>query len=446
MGKNKIANLLIEKLAFPNVGIAFDLERNKNIYVKGTLPSQLVEVYIKKDKGQLLKILEPSKEEITSLCEDFLFCGGCSFQNIPYDYEIQLKEEMALSLYKDYDYNYLGFEKATEIEGYRNKMEYSFGDSQKGGKLALGMRKRGCGYEVVTSKHCNIVDDDYRKILNITLDYFTNTDLQFYHKKLKTGSLRHLVVRRSKYTNQILINLITTSNFNLDLAPFVDKLLNGGLTGTIVSIFHTINDSVADIVQADKLTLIYGTNHFTEKLCGLQFKISPFSFFQTNSIGAQKLYDDIKKLVANCHKKDIIFDLYCGTGTIAQIVSDTCKEVIAIELVEEAISSAKANAEINNITNCTFIAGDVLKEIDNIDKLPDIIILDPPRDGIHKKAITKIIDFGAKNIIYISCKPTSLARDIQIFLQNGYKLTNIKLHDLFPRTYHIETIALFEKI
>ena len=446
MPKYKNVELTIEKMEFPNTGIAH--YENTKIKIKNTLVNQKIEALVAKGKGRIVKVLEKSPDEIAPLCEDFSICGGCSYQNISYEYELKLKEDAVLQLFNFLDrYEYLGLECALSSGEYRNKMEYSFGDEEKGGNLALGMRKRGSSYEVVTSKHCNIVDGDYRTILDTVLDYFQNSGERFYHKKTHQGTLRHLVVRKGKFTGEILINLVTTSAYSADLDEFTKVLLPLNLDGNIVGILHTINNSVADIVKPDKINILYGRDFYTDEILGLKFKISAFSFFQTNSCGAQRLYSTVRDFVLQCKEKDgIIFDLYCGTGTIGQILSSVTKEVVGIEIVEEAVQAATENAKQNNITNCTFITGNVLDIVDTIEKKPNIIILDPPRDGIHKKAIKKIIDFDAPSIIYVSCKPTSLARDLEIFIEHGYVVKKLKLHDLFPRTYHVESVALLEKV
>lgn len=447
----KIINqeICIEHIEFPNIGIGyFD---GKKIKVKNTLPNQIVNVNILKRRrcyeGRIVNIVKKAQEEIDTLCLDFGLCGGCTYQNIPYEYELNIKKNMVLDLLKEgciNSYEFLGIEPSPLRESYRNKMEYSFGDNEKGGKLALGMRKRNAFYEVITSKNCNIVDRDYNLVVNSTLEFFSNSDETFYHKGNKKGTLRNLIVRKGKFTEEILINLVTTSTLNSKLDLFIKNLLSLKLKGKIVGILHTINDSVSDAIKPEKVITLYGKNWFTDELLGLKFKISAFSFFQTNSAGAESLYLTVKEFIGSSQDK-IIFDLYCGTGTIAQILSKNAKEVIGIEIVEEAIEAAKENASLNNIKNCRFISGNVLEEVDKLHIKPDIIILDPPRDGVHPKAINKIINFNAEKLVYISCKPTSLVRDLKIFIENGYRVEKIKIHDMFPRTYHVETVALITK-
>jgi len=448
--KNLTSEVTITELNFPNKGVGFFNE--KRVIVKNTLVGQKLRVTMSKKKGnydgRILEILEKSNIEIEPECIDFGTCGGCTYQNIPYHEELKIKEKMVLELLSNgdiKDFKYLGIESSKSPQGYRNKIEFSFGDEEKGGELALGMRKRQSFYEVVTSKNCNIIDSDYKKILLEVLKFFKNSNESFYHKSTHTGTLRNLVIRKGYFTGEILINLITTSNFCTDLSPLLDKLLNIPLDGKIVGFLQTENNSVADVVKNDKMILIYGQNYFHDKLLGLKFKISPFSFFQTNSQGAEQLYTTVKQFLETSENK-IVFDLYCGTGTIAQIISDNAKEIVGVEIVPEAIDAANENAKLNNISNCKFIAGDVLKVIDELKVKPDILILDPPRDGINLKVIKKLIKFRAEKIIYISCKPTSLVRDLGIFMEFGYKTEAVKLHDLFSRTYHVETICLMTRV
>ncbi len=450
--KNEEIELEIEGLEFPNKGFAF-VDEDK-VTVKNTIPGQTVRVSIRKKKGNyegnLKEIIKKALYEIQPLCDCFATCGGCTYQQLAYDTELELKQNMVLDLLKEADiqgYEFLGIVGSPLTEGYRNKMEFSFGDTGKDGELSLGMRKRNSYYEVVNAGACNIVDEDVRQILREVLSFFKANDEKFYNRTRNTGYLRHLVVRKAYFTGQILINLITVSEHTdkrYTLDPLVDSLLQLTLDGAIVSILHTINTSLADVVKADQMHVLHGTDYFYEKLFDLQFKISPFSFFQTNSVGAQTLYTSVKSLLGDCRDK-IIFDLYCGTGTIAQIVSAHAKKVIGVEIVEEAIDAAIENATINHITNCEFIAGDVLHVVAEITEKPDIIILDPPREGIHPKAIYKIIAFGAEKIVYVSCKPTSLVRDLAVFQAEGYVLEKLGCVDMFPRTGHVETIVLLQR-
>ena len=359
--------------------------------------------------------------------------------------ELRLKERQVKRLLENAGIcvqSWEGIVPAPSETGYRNKCEFSFGDEEKDGDLALGMRKRMSYYEVVTLKDCNIVDADYLRIIEGTLQFFQERRVPFYHKARHDGSLRHLVVRKGAATGEILINLVTSSEVPFSVEEFKDMLLGLELDGSVCGILHSVNDGLADVVKSDEMRLLYGRDFFMEKLFDLEFKVSVYSFFQTNSAGAEKLYSIVKEFAGDVADKTV-FDLYCGTGTIGQIMAEAgSKKVIGIELIEEAVVAANENAKCNHLENCTFLAGDVLKMVDELEERPDLIIVDPPRDGIHPKAIGKIIAFGAPEIVYVSCKPTSLARDLEIFQQEGYQVERVKLMDMFPRTVHVETVVL----
>ena len=239
--------------------------------------------------------------------------------------------------------------------------------------------------------------------------------------------------------------MITTTQEEQDLQPYVDALLALPLQGKITGVLHTKNDSVADVVQSDETVLLYGQDYFYEELLGLKFKISQFSFFQTNSLGAEVLYETAREFLGDIsddgRNDKTVFDLYSGTGTIAQLLAPVAGKVIGVEIVEEAVKAARENAKLNNLNNCEFIAGDVLKVIGDIKEKPDFIVLDPPRDGIHPKALQHIIDYQVDRIVYISCKPTSLARDLDIMIEQGYRMERVVAIDQFPGTGHVETVV-----
>ncbi len=439
----------INDIEFPNKGIG--TFNGKKTVIKNTISGQKVIADIKKKKGQyegyLKKTVKKADYETEPLCPAFGLCGGCTYQNIEYEKELEIKKKTVLDLLEKSGisgFEFMGIKGSPDTEGYRNKMEFSFGDNGAEGKLCLGMRKRNSYYEVVNADICRIVHEDIRKILSTVLEFFRNSKESFYHKTRHTGSLRHLLVRRGHFSEEILIGLVTTSDIKTDLTPLIDDLLSIELKGKIKGISHIINDGVADTVKADKVIKLYGEDHFTERLLGLNFKISTFSFFQTNSAGAEVLYSTVRDFVEN-KNNNVIFDLYCGTGTITQLMSCNAKKAVGIEIVEEAVKAAEINAELNGISNCKFIAGDVLDMVDKLEDEPDLIILDPPRDGIHPKAISKIIDFNAPRLVYISCKASSLSKDLKIFEENGYKVEKICCVDMFPRTYHVETVVLLSQ-
>ncbi|MBU5479539.1 class I SAM-dependent RNA methyltransferase [Eubacterium sp. MSJ-13] len=525
MKKGNIYEGIVKKVEFPNKAYVevIDTDENGNeqktlTLVKGALPGQKIRFRakkVRKDKSQgiLLEIIEKSPLETAEpMCSQFGKCGGCSYQTLPYEKQLELKKNQVLEIIDNVykildsslgikkDYIYDGILPSPDIKGYRNKMEFSFGDEYKGGPLTLGLHKKGSVHDIVNASGCQIVDDDYSKVIDCIVEYFREKQIPHYNKNTHQGVLRHLLVRRAVSTGELLVALVTSSQ--QDISEYVSEVsekLNGlDYNGKLTGFIHIINDGLGDVVKSDEMRIISGKDWFTEKILGLQFKISPFSFFQTNTKGAEVLYtrardyvlggevaaDDKNSVSVQMdasnlgidnmnsekienrtpsveNKKDIeiaedrenlevetnggfkdkvVFDLYSGTGTIAQIIAPVAKKVIGVEIVEEAVEAAKENAAINGLDNCEFIAGDVLKVIDEIDEKPDYIILDPPREGIHPKAIRKIIDYGVENIVYISCKPTSLSQDLATFETFGYHVERVSNVDMFPGTVHCETI------
>ncbi|MEG2257493.1 MAG: 23S rRNA (uracil(1939)-C(5))-methyltransferase RlmD [Lachnospiraceae bacterium] len=451
MKKGQVYEGTIESVEFPNKG-KIPMEDGQTVIVKNGVPGQRVRFSVNKIRkgkaeGRLIEVLEKSPIEIEPPCEHFGACGGCTYLNLPYEEQLNLKEEQVKSLLDSVvdDYIFEGIKASPKQYSYRNKMEFSFGDAYKDGPLALGMHKRGSFHDIVTVTDCQIVDEDYRKILSCTLDYFTEKQASFYHRMRHIGYLRHLLVRKGEKTGEFLIDLITTTQGASEEREWAERLLQLDLKGNITGILHTYNDSVADIVQDGGTTILYGKDYFYEELLGLRFKISPFSFFQTNSLGAEILYETGRAYIGDTKDK-VIFDLYSGTGTIAQILAPVATRVVGVEIVEEAVDAARENAKLNLLDNCDFHAGDVLKVIDELREIPDIIVLDPPRDGIHPKALEKIIGFGVEKIVYISCKPTSLVRDLEVLQARGYKVEKAVAVDMFPGTGHVECVVLMSRI
>ena len=466
MKKGQILEGIVEKTEYPCKGIvritddatAEDGSRREavtRVCVKNVLPGQKIRFRLTKKRkgsgeGTLLEVLEQSPDEIRSDCPHFGVCGSCVYRCLPYEKQLSLKaaqvKELLESVCKDPHFE--GIKASPKIEGYRNKMEFSFGDAYKDGPLSLGMHKRGSFYDIVTVENCRIIDEDYRKILSAVLKFTADAKLPYFHRSRHDGYLRHLLVRKAAATGEILVDLVTTSRdpgMPELREGLVSLLLGLQLEGHIIGILHTVNDSVADTVANDRTETWYGKEWFHEKLLGLTFKITPFSFFQTNSAGAALLYETAREYIGNTADK-VIFDLYSGTGTIAQVLAPVARHVTGVEIVKEAVLAAEENAKMNGLSNCTFIAGDVLQVVGSLQQNPDLIILDPPRDGIHPKALSQIIRFGVERMVYISCKPTSLIRDLVMLQENGYHVERSCCVDLFPGTAHIETIVLLQKL
>lgn len=490
MKKGQVYEGIIEMVDFPNKAVITTIEedsegkkREIKTIVKGGIPGQKVSFAVNKvrgDKcqGRIKEVLEKSPLEMSeSICPKFGECGGCNYQTLPYEEQLSLKKNQVLKLIDavycpvsrrngDLEeaggdavgekYVYDGILPSPEIIGYRNKMEFSFGDEKKDGPLTLGLHKKGSFHDIIDADCCKIVHKDFTAVLTCVRDYCREKKIPHYKKNFHKGVLRHLLVRRAASTGELLVALVISSQQILDWSVLTERLKALSLEGSLTGFLLITNDSLGDVVQSDKTEVLYGKDFFTEEILGLKFKISPFSFFQTNTKGAEVLYQRARDYIlgdfedtelagrVDLHDK-VVFDLYSGTGTIAQIIAPVAKKVIGVEIVEEAVEAARENAKENGLINCEFIAGDVLKVIDEIKEKPDFIILDPPRDGIHPKALRKIIDYGVENIVYISCKPTSFARDLEVFQEKGYQLMRLSNVDMFPGTVHVECVCLLHR-
>ena len=541
MKKGQILEGIVERVDFPNKGVVRVREENGEeavCIVKNVLPGQKVSFCVQKKRGgraegRLLEVLGRAENEVESPCPHFGFCGGCLYHNLSYEEQCRLKEEQVRRLLTPVlegqgEWQFEGIRQSPAVYGYRNKMEFTFGDEVKDGPLSVGLHKRGGFYDIITVSGCLIMDGDYRRILAAVREYFAGLGLPFFHRLRHTGFLRHLLVRKGAKTGEILVALVTTSGIDsvvrkeregtsdgsdcvedrrenigfmtekmiqeaentvsglgrtssnqeeigavveemasplendvLDMSGFAEMLLGLPLEGKIVGVLHMVNDSVADVVRSDETRILYGRDYFYEEILGLRFKISAFSFFQTNSPGAEVLYGTAREFVGDlgggesaegaeeageAKRDQVVFDLYSGTGTIAQLMAPAAKKVVGVEIVEEAVDAARENAALNGLNNCEFIAGDVLKVLDELEEKPDLIILDPPRDGVHPKALGKILAYGVERIVYISCKPTSLARDLERFLEEGYRVERVVCCDMFPWTGNVETVCLLSNL
>ena len=453
MKKGQIYEGIIERVDFPNKGIVFVPEEEQYVTVKNGIPGQKIRFMINKFKrgnaeGRLLEVLEKSSLETREpVCSIFPACGGCMYQTMPYEEQVKMKEGQIRRIMDPVvkgEYVFEGVKHSPKEFHYRNKMEFSFGDEFKDGPLSLGLHKKGSTYDVLTAGDCQLVHEDMDKILLCVLNYFKERNVSYYKKMQHVGYLRHLLLRRGDTTGEILVNLVTTTQEEYDLTPLVEELLALELEGKIVGILHILNDSLSDVVKSDETRILYGQDFFYEKLLGLEFNITPFSFFQPNSKGAEVLYETVREYIGDIDNQ-VVFDLFSGTGTIGQVLAPVAKKVIGVEIIEEAVEAAKENAVRNGLSNCRFIAGDVFKVLDEIEEKPDVIVLDPPRDGIHPKALPKILNYGVDKIVYISCKMTSLARDLEMMQLAGYRVEKMTAVDQFCETVHVETVVLLSQ-
>lgn len=480
MKKGQICEGVIERMDFPNKGIMYI--DGVPVIVKNALPGQRISCLLAKKRsghfeGRLLAVLDEGEQAYyDESCQGGGICGGCLYCNRRYEDTLQIKEAQlrklldgaCLGVSGSENYVFEGVIASPVTRGYRNKMEFSFGDSYKDGPLALGLHKRSSMYDIVNTGDCRLASEEMNRIRTATLTFFAERRVPYYHKVSHTGYLRHLLLRQSARSREILAALVTTSQTDELkqpeaelLAEYRDMLcsLLPETAARITGIVHIVNNQVADAVIADELHVLYGRAYINEELLGLQFKITPFSFFQTNSLGAEVLYEKVRSYIneeepavernaaAYGRRHGLVFDLYSGTGTIAQIIAPAANQVIGVEIVEEAVEAARENAARNGLTErCAFIAGDVLKVLDTIAERPDTIILDPPRDGVHPRALPKILSYGVERIVYISCKATSLVRDLETIHAYGYRVVRACGVDMFPWTGGIETVCLLSKL
>ncbi|MDO4788379.1 MAG: 23S rRNA (uracil(1939)-C(5))-methyltransferase RlmD [Johnsonella sp.] len=472
MKKGEIAIGSIGMTKFPDKGY---IEREDGrVLIKHAIPFQSVEYMVGRKKsglaqGRVLRLVEKSRlEDNQDICIHAGECGGCLYQSMGYENQLWLKDrqmqELLLHLCKE-DFLWEGILPSPKTLGYRNKMEFSFGDRCKGGELSLGMHKRGSHYDIVSIKDCKIVHPDFNKILSLTLEFFRERGIPYFHKNTRAGLLRHLLIRRAEHSKELLIDLVTTSSMGEIADPnrgdlpsaserevealcgeWKERVLAlekaGELEGKIAGILHTLNNSYADAVIDQGTSILYGRDYIFEKLLGLEFKISIFSFFQTNSSGAERLYKKAGDYIGDTKDKSV-YDLYSGTGTIAQLLASVADRVYGIEIVPEAVQAARDNAERNGIKNCEFIEGDVLKMIHTLPEKADIVILDPPREGVHPKALQYIAgEIAPERMVYISCKPSSLARDLEELKEYGYEAVKGCAVDMFPYTPNVEVVVL----
>ena len=452
MKKGQIYQGVAGEIKFPNRTVV-TTEEGEVCTVANALPGQTVSFRVEKARngryeGRLLCVIEPSPDEtVKDVCPHYGICGGCLFQSLPYIQQLRLKEyEIRQMIDKlDSEYKWEGIKASPRQFGYRNKMEYSFGNEVVDGPLTVGLHKRGGFYDIVPVRDCKIADEDFRTILMLTEVFFRAQKIPFFHKLRHEGVLRHLLVRKGLRTGEIMVGLVTTSGLDSEVAKaYAEHLSSISMSGRIVSILHLVNDKPADVVAADRIEILFGRDYIYEELFDLKFRITPFSFFQTNTFGAEVLYDTVKGYLGTLKDKHV-FDLYSGTGTISEIMAPAAKQVIGVEIVKEAVESARLSASENGLSNVEFIEGDVGAVLPTIAEKPDVIILDPPREGIHPKALRQIVDFGVDRIIYISCKPTSLVRDIEIMQEAGYLIERACAVDMFAGTQNIETVAVLSK-
>jgi 23S rRNA (uracil1939-C5)-methyltransferase len=440
--KGEIITLEIIDLAFGGKGVA--KVENFVIFVESAVPGDTVEAQIQKSRGNyaeatIARLVTPSEHRVAPACEHFGYCGGCKWQHLEYAVQKKYKEDQVrqalihISGIKEPPVEPIVG--AHKIYYYRNKMEFSFHVGEKGEPL-LGLHVAGRFQDIFQLNSCHLESEISNEIVRFVRTRSVELGLPPYHIIDHTGFLRFLVIREGKFTGQMLVNIVTGKGDYLALKTLAEEI--GAKFKSVVSISHTVNPEKANIARGEKETVLYGSDHIYEQLGAHRYRISANSFFQTNSYQVQRLYDLAVEL-AQPGRSERMLDLYTGTGTIAIYFSDLVSEVVGVESVPAAIADALANVELNSISNCRFIVSDVADYLkQSADEKFDLVLLDPPRAGCHPDVIKSLLMLRPKKLVYISCNPATLARDIKEFVDGGYTLDRAIPADLFPHTFHIE--------
>jgi 23S rRNA (uracil1939-C5)-methyltransferase len=425
------------------------------IFIPWTVPGDVVRAKLIKSKGaygigNLIEIVKKSNFRVNPSCPLFYSCGGCTLQNLKYEKQLEIKENFirqSLRRIGHTDLSKILFQpiiSSPEIWFYRNKMEFCFGKSD--GKINIGLHKRGSYRDMVNVEKCNIFSQRAEGIVQFFRDFAENKKLEVYDNVTHQGFLRWLVIREGKNTGEVMVNLVT----NYGEIPDIDELKREALSNfpEIKSLLWTVNTQRADAVLTERERVLGGMPFITEMIGAIKFRIGSQTFFQPNSYATEKLYSRLVGL-ANLTGRETILDLYSGSGGIGLSLSKKSKMVFGIESSPDSVSAGEENIRINRVGNMSLILGDVRKVIykrrgwkGNI----DLVVMDPPRAGIAKKTMRWIVGLRSPRIIYVSCNPATLARDISIFVQNGYSLREVQGIDMFPHTYHVEVIAYLEKV
>jgi len=460
----------IQSLSTEGKGISYIPNSNFVVFVDNALPGDLTRIKIKKKKSNYAEavveeLIFPSSHRTKPKCKHFGICGGCKLQYLSYEKQLEFKLETVKNAFEKIG----GFsnlfinppEASPQQYYYRNKMEFSFSDDEwiedskkrKEGSFALGLHIPKFHSKILNIEECFLQSELSYRLVNFLRDFFIKRNISVYSTKTHSGFLRFLVIQNSKRTTDLLVNLITY-NYNVTLIKELANILRNSFP-EVTTFVNSFTTKKAQVVYSESEITIWGAGYIFEELNNgrkfIRYKISGNSFFQTNTLQAERLFS-IAESGLRLNNEDKILDLYCGVGSLSLFIADLVKEVTGVELVDDAVLNAKANAVLNDIHNVHFIKADIkefletlLKE--NLYNKYNKIILDPPRSGLHPKVCRLLTELDAENICYISCNPVTQARDLKIICEKGkYKITSVKPVDMFPHTYHIENVVQLERI
>lgn len=421
---------------------------NFTIFIPGAIKGEKVKILIVKvltsyAYGKIIEIIKRSDERMEADCSTYKRCGGCSLRHISYEETLNIKRNIVQNLVDKTLKNKL---KVDSVLGmgypyhYRNKAQYPVGIT-KDGKAVMGVFANRT-HEIIPIEKCLIQDERVEEIAKFIYNFAIKNDISIYDERTQKGSLRHIVIKIGKQTEEIMVILVingdTFKNDKKLVTELIDKFPN------IKTIVKNINTKNTNVILGNKNINMYGDGYITDILGDYTFKISPLSFYQVNPVQAEALYN-IGVEAAKIIKKDVVFDLYCGVGTISIFMSKYAKKVYGVEIIKEAIEMARENAKINNVENTEFIVGDVQTVLDDLinkkNIIPDIIMIDPPRKGLDITSIDNILKIKPKKLVYISCNPATLVRDLAK-MEDIYNIEKIKPVDMFPFTNHVETVTI----
>ena len=446
--KNQIYEVDILDNGFSGEGIA--KINNFTIFIPQAIKGEKVKIVVVKvlssfGYGKILEILKCSPNRVESDCATYKRCGGCSLRHIKYEETLRIKQNTVQSLINKTLKNKIKAEETLGMENpyfYRNKAQYPVGIG-KDGKPVMGVFANRT-HEIVPIEKCMIQNQQNEKVAKFILDYITKNNISIYNENTRKGLVRHIVTKIGVKTGQIMC-IIVINGYEIPNEASLTKAILAKFP-EVKSIVKNINIQNTNVILGKQNVNLYGNGYIEDKLGGYTFRISPLSFYQVNPVQAERLYQ-IGMEAANITKDDIVFDLYCGIGTISLFMSKYAQKVYGIEIVKEAVEAAKTNAKINNVENAEFLCGDVENVLQDLlyskKVMPDIIMVDPPRKGLDKNTIQNILKVRPKKLVYISCNPATLVRDLSA-LEEVYEIKKIKPVDMFPFTSHVECVALME--
>ncbi len=447
--KNKEYEFKIESVTSEGMGVAHI--DGFCVFISGTVDGDVVKALVLKVKtgyayAKVTKIITPSPYRVDAICPAFSKCGGCQLMHINYEKQLEIKKDIIENALKRIGKLDVPVSEMIGSENqfrYRNKMIFPIGIDKNGKKICGFYRERS--HDIVELDDCLLGDEIIAKIIDAVMSFIEKYKITVYNEEQHKGIIRRLFFRKGFHTGEIMVVL----SINSKTLPHYSELAESisRISENIKSVILNFNTKKTNAVLGDTNAVIYGSQTITDYLLGMKYEISPHSFFQINPMQTEKLYNKALEL-AEISKNDKVMDLYCGIGTISLSAAKKAKSVIGVEIVEQAILNARKNAEENNIKNVTFYAKDaseiVPSLIDN-GETPDIVILDPPRKGSDEKTLSAIIKANPKRIVYVSCNPATLARDLRFLEDNGYKTKSVCGVDMFSQTMHIESVALIIK-